>query len=312
MTADSRLSRAEAQSLARDALAEQHPGHAYGLGCLKNSDRPMRAQVFCAAHPDAHLVVKVYAATEADKARAQAERQRAVAAQLQAGPWRAPQVLFFDEARLVLGMTYAPGPNLAELWPRIPPAKRDVPLVAAGCWLAALHRPTLEPRKLRPRGQLSWLEAQLEAARASDDGFAECENFAFALAALQDLFPQARGRMATRAVTHRDLHLSNLVSATGALWGLDVENAKPDAPYRDLVGLLVDALARSPAPDPRRFGAALARGYGDDTTDPVARLFLQRAYALGVWCRTPSEPSQHQRARLEAAKMILAAESALF
>nr|WP_240989064.1 aminoglycoside phosphotransferase family protein [Salipiger mangrovisoli] len=306
------MTRAEAQAQARAALAAARPGRTFGLGCLKNIDRPMRAQVFCAAHPDEHLVVKVFAREIAARAHAQADRQSAVATQMAEGPWRAPQVLFFDSSRLVLGMAYAAGPSLAELWPRLPAGKRDVPLEAAGSWLAALHRPTLEPRKLRPRGQLDWLAAQLRQARESEEGFAEFENFSLALAELEALFPAARGAAATRAVTHRDLHLANLVSADGALWGLDFDNDLPDAPYRDLTALLIDALATAPEPDAPRFGAALAHGYADQITAPEARLFLQRAYALGTWARTPAAPSQRQRARLEAAKIILAAENPLF
>ncbi|WP_353472432.1 aminoglycoside phosphotransferase family protein [Salipiger sp. H15] len=309
MSDPARLTRFEAQALAREVLANERAGRTYGLGCLKNEDRPMRAQVFCAAHPGEHLVVKVFAPAQADKARAQAARQRAVAAQMREGPWRAPEVLFFDAGRLVLGMGYAAGPSLAELWQQLPEARRDVPLEAAGSWLAALHRPTLEPRKLRPRGQLDWLAAQLQEA---GDGMADPEGFARDLAALEALFPAARGQAATRAVTHRDLHLANLVSAGGALWGLDFENDSPDAPYRDLVALLIDALALAPEPDAARFGAALARGYGDRVTAPDARLFQQRAYALGSWARTPAEPSLRQRARLAAAKMILAADKSLF
>ncbi|WP_226621347.1 aminoglycoside phosphotransferase family protein [Alloyangia pacifica] len=312
MSDPARLTRPEALALAREVLAEQRPGRAYGLGCLKNLDRPMRAQVFCAAHPDEHLVVKVFAPAFAERAQAQAAQQRRVAAQMQAGPWRAPEVLFFDPARHVLGMAYAPGPSLAELWPNLPAEKRDVPLEAAGSWLAALHRPTLQSRKLRPRGQLDWLAAQLQKARKGEAGFPEHEKFSRALADLEVLFPEARGQAATRAVTHRDLHLANLVCAEGALWGLDFENDQPDAPYRDLVALLIDALASAPEPDAPRFAAALARGYGDEITAPVARLFAQRAYALGSWARTPAEPSTRQRARLQAAKMILAADKPLF
>lgn len=312
MSTVERLTRSEAQALARAALAEQRPGRAFGLGCLKNEDRPMRAQVFCAAHPDEHLVVKVFAPALAEKAHAQAARQRDVAAQMQDGPWRVPEVLFFDPDRLVLGMAYAPGPSLAELWTRLPADKRRVPLEAAGRWLAAMHRPTLQTRKLRPRGQLDWLEAQLAQARETETPVPETENFSLRLAELQALFPEVRGQPATRAVTHKDLHLSNLVSAGGALWGLDFENGQLDAPYRDLVGLLIDALATCPEPDAPGFGAALARGYRDEITAPEARLFLQRAFALGTWTRTPAEPSTRQRARLQAAKMILAADRPLF
>ncbi|MCT4369625.1 aminoglycoside phosphotransferase family protein [Yangia mangrovi] len=312
MTDPARLTRPEAQALAREVLAEHRPGFSYGLGCLKNLDRPMRAQVFCAAHPREHLVVKVFAPAFAEKARAQSLRQHAVATQMSDGPWRAPEVLFFDELRLVLGMAYAPGPSLAELWPQLPAEKRDATLEAAGSWLAALHRPTLEPGKLRPRGQLDWLARLLQRAREGGNGLPDVEKFSRALSDLETLFPEIRSLPATRAVTHRDLHLANLVSAEGALWGLDFENDAPDAPYRDLVALLIDALASAPEPDAPRFAAALARGYRDDITAPAARLFAQRAYALGTWARTPAEPSLRQGARLAAAKMILAADKPLF
>ncbi|WP_254885304.1 phosphotransferase, partial [Salipiger sp. HF18] len=109
----------------------------------------------CAARPDERIVVKVYAPAWADKARAQVARQRAVVTAL---PDAAPEVLFFDESRLVLGMAYADGPSLSALWPHLSEADRATRLQAAGHWLRRLHGTSLEPHPFRPKGQLAWLQ----------------------------------------------------------------------------------------------------------------------------------------------------------
>ena len=303
------LTRAEAQALARATLADMFPGRDWGLGCLKNLDQPLRAQVFCAAHPDRHLVAKVYAPAEAARAAAQAARQAKLGRALAAGPWRVPQVLGFDADRRVLVMDYAPGATLAALWPGLDPDAKAALMTRAGGWLAALHGLSRRQGKLRPARQIGWLARRLTEARDGLRPFPEIAEFAQALAQLEALVPELRGLPVPRAVTHRDLHLSNLVVSDGALWGLDVENAAEDDPARDLVALLIDAVALGG--DIAPMAAALASGYDDRDTPAELRLFLQRAYALGLWCRTPAQPSQRQALKLAAARLIIRSDAPL-
>ncbi|APZ54377.1 phosphotransferase family protein [Salipiger abyssi] len=304
------LDKPEARALARAALAERRPGRDYGLGCLKNIDKPLRAQVFCAAHPEERLTVKVFAPAGAEKARAQAARQAAVAGAL---PGRAPDVLFFDEARLVLGMTYADGPSLAALWPHLSADEARARLEDAGRWLAALHDLSAEAHPFRPKGQIAWLHRLLGWHAEGKRAIPEIAAFRAEVAALEALALELRGRPARRAVTHRDLHLSNLVATDTGLVGLDFENDRPDEPLRDLVALLVDAMAQpGTAEDLHRSAEALRRGYGETGTDPQVSLVLQRLFALGIWAATPDAPSLRQSARYLAAREILAAEAPLF
>lgn len=304
------LDKPGARALARAALAQWRPGRAYGLGCLKNIDKPLRAQVFCAAHPDQRLTVKVFAPAGAETARAQAVRQRTVAAAL---PGRVPEVLFFDDTRLVLGMAYADGPSLAALWPHLTATTAADRLEEAGRWLAALHGLSAEAHPFRPKGQIAWLHRLLGWHAEGKRTIPEIAEFRAEVAALDTLAPLVRGTPSRRAVTHRDLHLSNLIATRRGLVGLDFENDRPDEPLRDLVTLLVDVLAQPDPPgDPQRGAEALRRGYGPSGTDPQALLFLQKLFALGIWAATPPAPSLRQGARYLAARAILAAEAPLF
>lgn len=298
-----------ARAQARAALADRYPGAQWGLGCLKNADGPLEAQVFCAAHPEQRLVVKVYAPAEGARARAQAERQRAVAMALPGG---APEVLFLDEARGVLGMDYADGPVLSALWPVLSGPERLARLEEAGRWLAALHATTARPHPFRPKGQIAWLNRLLDWHAEGTRAFPDPEAFQTEVAGLETMAREVRGTPARRAVTHRDLHLSNIVATKGGLVGLDFENAKEDEPLRDLVWLLVDAMVLAPEDDdPAPLAAALARGYGPTGTTPEALLFLQRLFALGIWAATPAAPSRRHAARYLAARRIIGVKAPL-
>jgi len=307
---ETHLAPAEARAIARAALAEHWPGTAFGLGCLKNTDKAQRAQVFCAASPDARLVVKVYAPASADKARAQAARQRSVAT---AWPEGAPEVLFFDAARLVLGMAYADGPSLAAVVPKRGREGAASQLEAAGRWLQRFHGLTREAHPFRPKGQIAWLHRLLEQHDGGERTIPEVNAFRREVARLETMFQAVRGTPSQRAVTHRDLHLANLIATREGLVGLDFENAKPDEPLRDLVSLLIDAVALSDEAEALdRHAAALCKGYGPVGNTPEAVVFLQRLFALGVWANTPPEPSRRQAARYLAARQIIASERALF
>lgn len=115
-----------------------------------------------------------------------------------------------------------------------------------------------------------------------------------------------RKRPSLRAVTHRDLTLSNLIlSDDGTLWGLDFENAKEDEPGRDLFSLALDLLRF--APDDAARSACYDRlwaGYGAAEIDPEVSAFLTQCFALGLWANTPARPSQRQADRLELAHWL--------
>jgi|GEM_PF-1701864 len=307
---ETHLAPAEARAIARAALAEQRPGTAFGLGCLKNTDKAQRAQVFCAASPDERLVVKVYAPASAEKARAQAARQRALA---EAWPEGAPAELFFDAARLVLGMTYADGPSLAAVVPKLAQENAARQLEATGQWLGRFHGLTREAHPFRPKGQIAWLHRLLEQHDSGERSIPEIDAFRAEVARIEAMFRAVRGTPSQRAVTHRDLHLANLIATREGLVGLDFENAKPDEPLRDLVSLLIDAVALSDDAEALdRHAAALSKGYGPVGSTPEATVFLQRLFALGVWANTPPEPSRRQAARYFSALRLIATERALF
>ncbi|MBR9840774.1 MAG: aminoglycoside phosphotransferase family protein [Rhodobacteraceae bacterium] len=306
MKEETHLDLATARALVRASLAEQRPGAPHGLGSLAPVDKARRAQVFCAARPDERIVVKVYAPASADKARAQVARQRAVVTAL---PDAAPEVLFFDESRLVLGMAYADGPSLSALWPHLSEADRASRLQAAGHWLRRLHGTSLEPHPFRPKGQLAWLQKLIMQHEFGGRLIPDVGQFRLEVAALAEQVPEVRGTPSVRAVTHRDLHLSNLMLTSNRLIGLDFENDAPDEPMRDLVALLLDAVAHGGGLE--ALSEALGEGYGSTGSIGPATLFLQRLFALGVWATTPPAPSLRQRARFVAAQRILAARAPL-
>lgn len=301
---------ASARAFAHTALHRHHPGARFGLGALKTSNADRRAHVFCAATPDARLVVKVYAPQSADKGRAQFIRQQQVASALPKG---APDVLFYEEDLRVLGMCYVDGPSLADIWHALAPPERMARLELAGQWLAAFHSLSLRPHPFRPRGPLDWLHAIIQRHHAGHCDIPEFSAFERHVTALEGQFSTVRGMPSQRAILHRDLHLSNLVQTPGGLVGLDFENEKPDEPLRDLVWLLVDTMARSDPEQPAYIAAsALARGYGPMLTHPNAMVFIQKLVGLGIWANTDARASQHNVARFVAARQITELGAPLF
>ncbi|EIE51947.1 hypothetical protein AL036_03845 [Salipiger aestuarii] len=299
-----------ARDSARLALARHCPAGRFGLGSLRNAAADRRAHVFCAATPDARLVVKVFAPSGGDKGRAQFARQDLVATAL---PGRAPEVLFYDDELRVLGMRYVDGPSLAEIWPTLTPPEQLAKLERAGDWLAAFHALTVAPHPFRPRGPLDWLIALAESHRQRRREIPDFAVFEQHVAELQGAFPRVRGTPSQRAILHRDLHLSNLMQTRDGLVGLDFENNRPDEPLRDLVWLLVDAMARGdPEQPPHPAASALAAGYRQIAARADAMIFIQRLVALGIWANTTTRPSQHNVARFVAARQIAGVKEPLF
>ncbi|WGW03113.1 aminoglycoside phosphotransferase family protein [Tropicibacter oceani] len=262
----------------------------------------------------APVVVKLWPPEAADKARAQSDRQNAVAQVLARGELRAPGVLHFAAEIPALVMHDCGGQPLEAALQSAAPAQALALVERAGAWIAALHASSLRPAPFRPIGHLNWLDKLQTQGAEGTRAIADLPGFARHVAAQHALFDQVRRKPATRAVTHKDLNAGNLlVGADGALWGIDFENAAEDEPLRDLFALGVDILAFTPVgQDPEEALAALAHGYGKGLGDPLVRVFLQRAFALGLWARTPAAPSRRQAARLRAAEWILAQDSAVF
>lgn len=198
----------------------------------------------------------------------------------------------------------ADGPGHA---PDAPDAPDGTVAALAGGWLAAFHALSLRPHPFRPAGHLTWAARLLEERRNGLRAGPDPEAFASAVAGLTPLAKAARGSAAFRCVTHRDMTLANLVAGpAGSVWGIDFENAREDEPLRDLFTLALDLCAqRVRAAERPATLLALRQGYGHEIASPAARLFLQRAFALGVWANTPAQPSRRQAARLEAARWIM-------
>ncbi|EPX76042.1 phosphotransferase family protein [Salipiger mucosus] len=309
--AAARLDPDAARRTARAVLARHRPGRTYDLAPL-GPDGARASLVFVARHPREALVLKLWAPGLAAKAAAQVTRQRTVLAQLSTGDWRAPVVLFFDTDALCLGMEHVDTPSLSALWPSLSQPARQDALHRAGRWLGAFHAPEARDHPFRPKGQIAWLHRLLDWHSEGRRQIPDPTAFRAEVARLEEMFPDVRGRPAWRAVTHRDMHLDNLLPVPGGMVGLDFENDREDEPHRDLVWLLVDALARSERPDVTGYAAAIAQGYADRTTDPAARLFLQRLFALGIWANTPATPSRHHLARYDAARAVVACDTVLF
>ncbi|MBY6161446.1 aminoglycoside phosphotransferase family protein [Mameliella alba] len=242
-------------------------------------------------------VVKVWAEGDEEKSERQALRQAEVAARL-AGPYRASGVLWFEAGVMV--MEDVCGPDFRR---RLETDTAEEVLRDAGHWLAAFHGLTLRRRTFWPKGQVNWLSRISAEVNGGTRTPPRPAGFVKAAQAVASMRAKVRGLPATRAVTHRDLTLSNLVHGPGNnTWGIDFENAKEDEPLRDVFSLALDALCETGETAPL---AALRQGYGDEVTAPAVRLFLQRCFALGVWANTPPDPTAHQAQRWTCARQIL-------
>ncbi len=249
-------------------------------------------------------VVKLWPRKSEAKASRQALRQAELAAVLSHGPYRVPRVLWFGKGALV--MQDAGGPDFRDRLER----EASGPLLrSAGEWLAAYHGLSLRERKFLPKGQVNWLTRLIEAVEDGERKPIDAKGLVSAARALRETRGTVRGLPATRAITHRDLTLSNLVSGPDdTVWGIDFENAKEDEPLRDVFSLALDVLCLT---GDEAALASLREGYGDDVTAPEVRLFLQRCFAISVWANTPVSPSKRQRQRWEIARDLLERDSAV-
>ena len=282
------ISPAEAEPRAAAALRAM--GLRDTLRPLRPDAPPGQAQLFRAGA----LLVKVYSPEAADRALRQATRQQALAEAMADGPHRVPPVLYAADATLV--MPWIDGTDLATLHGR----GTDTGTLA-GRWLDRFHGLSRRRFPFRPTGHVNWLDRLVGQAQAGDRTIPDLPAFTDAVRRTQAMADAARKQKATRAVTHRDMTLSNLLHDGSVTWGIDVENTREDEPLRDLFTLALD-LATLPVP---RGPGTLVAAYGDTHTAPPVHAFLQRCFCHWVWANTPPAPSRRQAARLAAARSHL-------
>ncbi|MGP6085623.1 aminoglycoside phosphotransferase family protein [Antarctobacter jejuensis] len=258
------------------------------------------AFLFSAKGPCGAVVVKVW--TDGARAQRQARQQRQAARAMSQGRFRVPRIRFVDQELQALGMVRVNGRSLAALWPEGSAGLAE----AAGGWLAVFHGLTRRDCVFDPTGQVNWLDRLMAEGAAGGRPIADFTGFQAAAVSARDMAPALNGLPSTRAVTHRDMTLSNLMlSGDDRVWGIDFENRREDEPLRDLFTLALDVLTLG---GDEEQVAALVAGYGDANTDPQVRLFLQRCFCLWVQANTPPAPSTRQALRLKVAQRLLASD----
>lgn len=272
---------------------------------LRPGAPPAQAHLFRAGD----LLVKVYAPEARDRALRQAARQSEAAALMTAGPHRVPPVNGVIADSGLLSMPWIEGADLARLY-RAHPGPEHAQ--RAGAWLARFHALSARKWPFRPAGQVNWLNRLVAAGTQGDRHIPDLPGFTAAVRRTQAQAPRTRGQPARKAVTHRDMTLSNLLWDGGIVWGIDLENTLEDEPLRDVFTLALDLMSLAAMPgDPAanqadRAVAALVTAYADRHTARPVRLFLQRCFCLWVWANTPASPAQRHRIRLAIAQDLLA------
>lgn len=289
------------------ALAEFRPGRAFALESLGGTVWRARPE-----GGGAWLVVKCAGPSGAAQLAQQARRLRQVWRHLRDDALaRVPRPWHLTADGTALVMEDALGRQAALAW--WPAMEFDLclrQLQRFGDWIGAFHAPTLQGVAFDPGPHLRWL-ARIEAP--TDD---------LAAPGLLAAARAADGKPALQAVTHRDLHLKNLILRQGgAVFGLDFENGKPDVALRDPLMLLVDAALRGgfdrDAMLLARAAAALWRGYrariGPTLPQaPEAALFFQRFHSTAALARLGAPEGEGSRRRAELHRMIQALHAPLF
>jgi aminoglycoside phosphotransferase (APT) family kinase protein len=239
----------------------------------------LRRVVACAFHGAAalepvRLVAKAYETSEGERT---AQLMAALCAQLAVRPdviAAVPQPIFYDRDNRLLVQQVASGRPYPEL------AASDrvhAHLAAAGAAVATLHRlpvPAGPPRSLRDnlRDLVHPHPAEL-AERVP--GLAA--RVAAIIAGLEEL-DRASGP-APVALTHRDLHLRQLLRDGARVWVLDWDLAAATDAALDLGNLIAYMATKLPADRAMTCSDALLEGYAADTGAPaVARRRLYEAF----------------------------------
>lgn len=273
----------------------------HGGGSEPRAARPGggEAHLFETVGPKGPILIKVWA--DSDRAARQARRQTQVAQTLTTGAFRVPEVLFFDASCRAMAMPKIDGTDLATVWR----AGGAEVAASAGRWLRTYHGLTQHPCPFDAKGQVNWLSRLIAAAQDGQRAIPDPDGFAKTARDVQAMAAGVTGRPSARAVTHRDMTLSNLMlDVDGTVWGLDFENTREDEPLRDVFTLALDLMTLG-ASDGQQAATDLRHAYGTDQTDLAVRLFLQRCFCLWVWANTPQVPSARQLRRLEVAEDLL-------
>ncbi len=309
---DTHLNAEAAQSTALRVLSRFWPDWKGALIPLKPLSKPLRATPFRVTGGPVPAVIKVWGPGNLAKATAQADRQRDVAGFLGKAPHRAPAVLDYDPSQCALLMQDTCGDPLDAVLDSAAADDADAILTKVGGWIAALHTPSRQSQPFRPKGHIAWLDKLANQVRTGARTPPDAQGFSTAASQIASDGLALRGKPSTRAITHKDLTPGNLmVDRAGTIWGIDFENAAMDEPLRDLFSVSAALMALSPHGTRRAAITALFSGYGDLQTNPDVARFLFRAFALGLWARTPAEPSRRQAQLWAAAQEILNSPDAL-
>ena len=271
----------------------------------------LRRVVSCAFHDPAgpapvRLVAKAYATTEGERT---ARLMAAVCAQLAVRPdviAAVPQPIFYDPEHRLLVQQVACGRPYPEL------TAGDglrAHLEAAGAALATLHRlpvPAGPPRTLRDNMRELMhphpadLAARVPALAARVDAI---------VGGLVDR-ERALGP-APVALTHRDLHLRQLLRDAARVWVLDWDLAAATDPALDLGNLTAYMATKLPAARAAEGAEALLAAYGETTAaGAVERRSLYEAFTyLRLACKCFRLGAANWRASVE--DMLTRAERAL-
>jgi aminoglycoside phosphotransferase len=270
----------------------------------------LRRVLGCAFHGSSageslRLVAKAYATSEGERtARLMAD----LCAQLAVRPGTrvaVPQPIFYDPDHRLLVQQAAPGRPYPEL---AADGRLRADLEAAGAALATLHRlpvPAGPPRALGDnlRDLVHPHPEELGERLPAVAGRVEA-----ILGALE-----ARERAcgpAPVALTHRDLHLRQLLRDDARVWVLDWDLAAATDPALDLGNVAAYMATRLPAGRAAGSADALLEGYGDGPGSDRSRRRLYEAFTyVRLACKRFRLGGAHWRPRME--DMLTRAECAL-
>ena len=301
-----------AQSLVLAALAVHYPATPAVLETL-NAGRPGHPSfVFRAQMAADHFVVAKL--TQPALLAAYANRLMAVHPGMAQGPYRVPEPLFYDAGLGLLLMEDTWGQRGDVLLVKDADAAARV-LDKAGAWIARFHRLTRFQAAFNPDPHVNWIRKAIAGHKSGLRPIPDCEGLRALLPDLDALAEDARGGMVSRAITHRDFHLRNLlIRKQGRSYGIDFENAGRDECIRDLLFFLADcAKVQTATPTQaslRATAQALRQSYGQPLGDAAVRRFFQVAFAMAAWAglEDGTPPGPKRRRTIEVIQMLTQAD----
>ncbi|WP_415183769.1 phosphotransferase family protein [Phaeovulum sp.] len=310
---------------ATKALRTFRPGLRFALHWLAvrdggNGSAVARAKPLGAAGDQAResLIVKLLPATPEGRAKLTREfaRQSVASAAMNGTDLRVPRPMWLGDTLAAAIYEDAGGKTLSQLWAGLATPADGAPLLhAAGRWLRAYHTLSARAAPFSPAPHLNWLLKGVAAHRAGQRTIPEFTRLEAQIPALHALAKASHGQPNTRAITHRDFHLRNLIQRrSGQTFGFDFENDAEDEALRDSAFLLNDALIHwpGPCPDPADFAPAMAgfhAGYGAPAAAPAVCAFFQKFAALNAWAKLGTQPASGPARRRRLACLIALAET---